>query len=110
MATLQHNITSITTTELLAKGDNVSNIKAITFSNQHASTTAKIDLFLYDVVNNKSFYILKKIKLPKEATLVLGPEDNIVFDNSVNGFSLRAKIDDGAGSPSAVPVDIIINR
>ena len=45
MATLQHDITSITTTELLAKGDNVSNIKAITFSNQHASTTAKMTCF-----------------------------------------------------------------
>ena len=110
MATLQHNITSIVTTELLAKGDNVSNIKAITFSNQHASTTAKIDLFLYDVVNNKSFYILKRVELPKETTLALRPEDNIIFDNSINGFSLRVKIDDGAGSPGAVPVDIIISR
>ena len=110
MATLRHNITSITTTELLAKGDNISNAKSITFSNQHASTTAKIDLFLYDVVNNKSFYILKRINLPKETTLVLGPEDNITFDNSINGFSLRTKIDDGAGSPGAVSVDIIIKR
>jgi len=41
---------------------------------------------------------------------MLSPEDNIVFDNSVNGFSLRTKIDDGAISPSAVNTDIIIRR
>ena len=53
MATLRHNITSITTKELLAKGDNVSNAKSITFSNLDASNDAKVDLFIYDVVNNK---------------------------------------------------------
>ena len=42
MATLQHNITTIVTTELLTKGDNISNIKNITMSNLDASNTAKI--------------------------------------------------------------------
>ena len=59
MATLQHNITTILTTELLAKGDNISNAKAITLCNLDASNAARVDLFLYDVVNNKSYYILK---------------------------------------------------
>lgn len=110
MATLQHNITSITTTELLAKGDNISNIKNITLSNLDASNPAKVDLYIYDAVNNKSYYILKRVEIPVGVTLMLSPEDNIVFDNSVNGFSLRTKIDDGAISPSAVNTDIIIRR
>tara|TARA_R100001224_G_scaffold59653_1_gene35357 strand:- start:281 stop:607 length:327 start_codon:yes stop_codon:yes gene_type:complete len=108
MATLRHNITSITTKELLAKGDNVSNAKSITFSNLDASNDAKVDLFIYDVVNNKSYYILKNILIPTESTLVLGPGDNIAFDNSINGFSLRTQIDDG--STTAVNTDIIIKR
>lgn len=109
MPTLQHNITTVTTKELLAKGDNVSNAKIITFSNTDASADARIDLFLYDVVNNKSYYILKGVELPKQTTLVLNEEDNIAFDNSVNGFSLRTQIDNGDGA-TAVPVDIIIKR
>lgn len=108
MATLQHNITTIVTTELLAKGDNISNAKVITLCNVDASNTAKVDLFLYDVVNNKSYYILKNVEIPKETTLTLTKEDNIVFDNSLNGFSLRTQIDNG--STTAVPVDIIISR
>ena len=59
MATLQHNITTVTTKELLARGDNVSNAKIITFSNTDSSTDARVDLFLYDVVNNKSYYIYR---------------------------------------------------
>ena len=42
-------------------------------------------------------------------TLVLGPEDGISFNNSSNGFSMRAQVDAGDGT-SAVPVDIIIKR
>ena len=42
-------------------------------------------------------------------TLVLGPEDNIEFNNNANGFSLRAQVDAGDGT-SAIPVDIIIKR
>ena len=107
MPTLQHNITTVTTKELLARGDNVSNAKVITFSNTDSSADARVDLFLYDVVNNKSYYILKGVELPKQTTLVLNHEDNIVFDNSSTGFSLRTQIDNGDGS-TAVPVDIII--
>jgi len=108
MATLQHNITTIVTTELLAKGDNISNAKAITFCNLAASNAARVDLFLYDIVKNKSYYILKNFNIAVRTTLSLEPKDNIVFDNSLNGFSLRTQIDNG--STTAVPVDIIITR
>jgi|TARA_R100000935_G_scaffold17982_1_gene34794 hypothetical protein len=104
MATLQHNITNTVTTELLAKGDNISNIKAITISNQDTNNAAKIDLFMYDQVNNKSYYVLKNVGIPIETTLVLGPKDNIVFDNSVNGFSLIIKAN------TSTSVDVIITR
>ena len=77
-------------------------------SNLDASNTAKVDLFLYDVVSDKSYYILKNVEIPIETTLALGPEDNIVFDNSLNGFSLRTQIDNGG--TTAVAVDIIIRR
>jgi len=108
MATLQHNITSITTIELLSKGDNVSNAKNITFSNVDASNDAFVDLFVYDCTNDKSYYILKDVLIPTGSTLVLNSGDNIGFDNSTNGFALRTQIDNG--STTAVPVDIIIKR
>ena len=109
MATLQHNITNVATAELLARGDNVSNAKTITLANVHTSANADVDLFIYDVVNNKSFHILKNVEIPHGMTLVLGSEDGISFNNSARGFSLRIQVDSGDGS-AAVPVDVIIKR
>ena len=106
MATLQHNITTVLTQNLLAVGDNVSNAKYISIANVHASSTAKVNLFLNKGDNN--YYLLKNVEVPKETTLVLTQDDNIAFDNSANGFSLRIKVDDGSGT--AVPVDVIIRR
>ena len=106
MATLQHNITTVLTQNLLAAGDNVSNAKYISVANVHASSTAKVDLFLNKGDNN--YYLLKNVEIPKETTLVLTQNDNIAFDNSSNGFSLRIQVDDG--STTAVPVDVIISR
>ena len=106
MATLQHNITTVLTQDLLTAGDNVSNTKYISIANVHASTTAKVDLFLNKGDNN--YYLLKNVEIPKETTLVLTKEDNIAFDNSANGFSLRIQVDNG--STTAVPVDVIISR
>ena len=106
MATLQHNITTVLTQNLLAVGDNVSNAKYISIANVHASSTAKVDLFLNKGDNN--YYLLKNVEIPKETTLVLTQNDNIAFDNSSNGFSLRIQVDDG--STTAVPVDVIISR
>ena len=106
MATLQHNITTVLTQDLLAAGDNVSNTKYISIANVHASTTAKVDLFLNKGDNN--YYLLKNVEIPKETTLVLTKEDNIAFDNSASGFSLRIQVDNG--STTAVPVDVIISR
>ena len=106
MATLQHNITTVLTQNLLAAGDNVSSAKRISIANVHASSTAKVDLFLNKGDNN--YYLLKNVEIPKETTLVLTQDDNIAFDNSSNGFSLRIQVDNG--STAAVPVDVIISR
>ena len=106
MATLQHNITTVLTQNLLAAGDNVSNANSITLANVDDTNAAKVDLFLNKGDNN--FYILKNVLIPLGSTLVLGPEDNISFDNSSNGYSMRIQVDDG--STTAVNVDVIIKR
>jgi len=51
---------------------------------------------------------LKEGIIPVGSTLTLNQDDNIAFDNTVNGFSLRIQVDNG--STSAVPVDVIITR
>ena len=103
---LFHNITTVLTKDLLTAGDNVNNLKSITIANVDTSNDAKVDLFLNKGDDN--FYILKKVDLPVGFTLVLGPEDNIAFDNTLNGFSLRTQVDNG--STTAVNVDVIIKR
>ena len=106
MATFFHNITTTLTTDLLTVGDNVSDVKYITITNVDSSNTAKVDLFLNKGANN--YYLLKNVEIPKETSLVLGPEDNIAFNNGTNGYSMRIQVDDG--STTAVPVDVIIKR
>ena len=80
MATLQHNITTVLTQDLLKVGENVSNIKYISIANIDASNSAKIDLFLNKKESN--YYLLKNVELPIQTTLVLGKEDNISFNNN----------------------------
>ena len=106
MATLQHNITTVLTQNLLASGDNVSSAKYISIANVDASNTAKVDLFLNK--GDDDYYLLKNVEIPIETTLVLTKDDNIGFDNSTNGFSLRIQVDNG--STTAVPVDVLITR
>ena len=106
MATLLHNITTTLTQNLLAAGDGISNAKSISIANVDSSNDAKIDLFLNKKEEN--FYILKGVDLPNGNTLILGPEDNIAFNNSSTGFSLRIQVDNGSGAATAV--DVIIKR
>ena len=106
MATLLHNITTTLTQNLLAAGDGINNVKYITIANVHASEDAKVDLFLNKKENN--FYILKSVLIPVGNTLILGPDDNITFNNGKTGFSLRIQVDNGSGAVSAV--DVILKR
>ena len=106
MATLQHNITTVLTQDLLTAGDKVNSISSITLANVDTSNDAEVDLFLNKGDNN--FYILKNVGIPHKNTLVLYPEDGIVFNNNANGFSMRIKVDNGSGAATAV--DVIIKR
>jgi len=106
MATLLHNITTTLTQDLLAAGDGISNAKSISIANVDSSNDAKVDLFLNKKEEN--FYILKGVDIPNGNTLILGPEDNITFNNSSSGFSLRIQVDNGSGAATAV--DVIIKR
>tara|TARA_Y100001937_G_scaffold102202_1_gene140473 strand:- start:191 stop:511 length:321 start_codon:yes stop_codon:yes gene_type:complete len=106
LATLTHNITTVLTQNLLDAGDNVSQAKSITIANVDSSNDAEVDLFLNKGDDN--FFILKNVSIPQKNTLVLGPEDNIAFDNSANGFSMRIQVDNGSGAATAV--DVIIKR
>ena len=108
MATLLHNITSTTTKELLALGDNVSAIKSIVVVNVDSNNASYDDIYLFDKSNNASYYLTKGTKIHKGATLVLKANDGVVFDNSINGYSLRIQVDNG--STTAVPVDVIISQ
>ena len=106
MATLLHNITTTLTQDLLAAGDGINNAKSISIANVDSSNDAKVDLFLNRKEEN--FYILKGVDIPNQNTLILGPEDNIAFNNSSTGFSLRIQVDNGSGAAAAV--DVIITR
>ena len=106
MATLQHNITTTLTQDLLAVGDNVNDAKYISIANVDSTNTAKVDLFLNKGANN--YYLLKNVEVPIETTLVLTKDDNISFNNTSNGFSLRIQVDNG--STTAVPVDVMITK
>ena len=106
MATLQHNITTVLTKDLLTAGDKVNSISSITLANVDSSNDAEVDLFLNKGDDN--FYILKNVEIPHKNTLVLYPEDGIVFNNNANGFSMRIKVDNGSGAATAV--DVIIKR
>jgi hypothetical protein len=66
VATLQHNITTALTQDLLTVGDNVSNAKYISIANVDASNNAKVNLFLNKGDNN--YYLLRNVEIPIETT------------------------------------------
>jgi len=105
LATLQHNITTVLTQDLLAVGDEVNNVKYISMSNVDLDS-AIINLFLNKGDNN--YYLIKGYRLTPGSTLYLNKDNNIAFDNGVDGFSLRTQIQDDSGG--AVSVDVIITR
>ena len=105
MATLQHNITTVLTQNLLTSGDNVSDAKHVSVANVD-SDSAIINLFLNKGDNN--YYLIKGHRLTPGSTLFLNKDNNIAFDNSNDGFSLRTQVQDDSGA--AVSVDVIITR
>ena len=88
MATLQHNITTVLTQDLLAVGEDINNVKYISIANVDLDS-AIVSLFLNKGDNN--YYLIKGHRLTPGSTLYL-----------------RAQIQDDSGA--AVSVDIIITR
>ena len=105
MATLQHNLSTVLTTELLTAGDEINDIKNISIANVDLDS-AIINLFLNKGDNN--YYLIKGYRLTPGSTLFLNKDNNIAFDNSDDGFSLRTQVQDDSGG--AVSVDVIITR
>ena len=105
MATLQHNLSTVLTTELLTAGDEINDIKNISIANVDLDS-AIINLFLNKGDNN--YYLIKGHRLTPGSTLFLNKDNNIAFDNSDDGFSLRTQVQDDSGA--AVSVDVIITR
>ena len=105
MATLQHNLSTVLTTELLTAGDEINDIKNISIANVDLDS-AIINLFLNKGDNN--YYLIKGHRLTPGSTLFLNKDNNIAFDNSDDGFSLRTQVQDDGGA--AVSVDVIITR
>ena len=91
-----HNITGSTGVhiELLAPGDNASNIKSITIANTHATIDATISLSitkLSDYSNRNSeevYYLLSTVSIPSDTSLILDNLEMLAFDNSLGGYSL----------------------
>ena len=104
MATLQHNITTVLTQDLITVGEDI-NVKHISIANVDIDS-AIVNLFLNKGDNN--YYLIKGYRLTPGSTLYLNKDNNIAFDNSNDGFSLRSQIQDDNGN--AVSVDIIITR
>jgi len=104
MATLQHNITTVLTQDLLKAGDKVSNAKCISIANVDNNHAAVVNLFLNNGDNN--YYIIANRRVHKGETLFLNKDNNIAFNNSSSGFSLRIQAQSDSGA--AIPLDVII--
>ena len=104
MAILHHNISGELTQELLAVGDGV-NVTSISLVNTHASTTCTVDLYIEKKLTGK-FYIIKGLRLPVGATLILEGND-VKFSNKANQFGLYIKLTQGASETPTV--DVIIS-
>ena len=100
--TARHNITTITTQNLVAAGDNAGNISSVNIANVHASTAVSVDL----IVNNGSsnHYIFKNVEIEAGTTLSVDTSEIKINTSTTTDDSLRIKLS------AAVPVDVIINN
>ena len=96
MATLQHNVTGETTTELISAGSNV-NISKMSLANVEGSNSVSIDLFITkeDV---GSYYFFKQLVLPADSAFVYD------INYSARDFTLFIKLTKSASETPAVDV------
>tara|TARA_X000001382_G_scaffold25189_1_gene15780 strand:+ start:493 stop:819 length:327 start_codon:yes stop_codon:yes gene_type:complete len=105
--TALHNISSATDgeeVELIAAGDNASNIKSILLTNVDTAAIT-VDLYIYDASTDTRYHLLFGTSLPVGASLLLDSNDMLAFNNSVNSFSLNIKL----GSTSDL-INVLIKR
>tara|TARA_R110001592_G_scaffold153528_2_gene382067 strand:+ start:290 stop:589 length:300 start_codon:yes stop_codon:yes gene_type:complete len=98
MATLQHNVTGETTTELISAGSNV-NVSKISLANVEGSNSVSIDLFITKE-NTGSYYFFKQLDLPTDSAFVYD------INYNVKDFTLFVKLTKSASETPAV--DIIL--
>ena len=105
--TALHNISSATDgeeVELIAAGDNASNIKSILLTNVDTAAIT-VDLYIYDASTDTRYHLLFGTSLPVGASLLPDSNDMLAFNNSVNSFSLNIKL----GSTSDL-INVLIKR
>ena len=106
MATLQHKLSTILTRDLLTVGEDVSSVKYISIANADDNVAATVNLLLNKGDDN--YYLIKNYRLHVGETLFLNKDNNIAFDNSVDGFSLRIQTQNDADT--AVKIHVIITE
>jgi hypothetical protein len=92
MATLQHNVTTETTYELLAVGSGV-DVSSILLTNKHDSFDVLVDLYLQSSCSTNKYYMLYQHKMEKGQTIVLD-HLNVKFNNRDGGFGLFIKLNE----------------
>ena len=105
--TALHNINSATDgdeIELVAVGENASNIKSILLTNVDTAAIT-VDLYIYDGSTNTKYHLLFGTSLPVGASLLLDNSDMLAFNNNTNGFSLNLKL----GSASDL-INVLIKK
>jgi len=106
--TAYHNINGANgvNAELLAPGDNASNIKSILFTNvDNADIT--LSLFIQNDPSSGStstFYLIHTLGIPQNTSLLLDDKDLLKFDNGSDGYGLYVTV--GSGDT----MDVFINR
>jgi len=104
--TAYHNINTATdgvNVELIANGENISNLKSILLTNiDSAAITAS--LYIQDSSTGTKYYFLYSTSLPVGASLLLD-NDMLKFDNSFSGYSLNLTM----GSTSDL-INVLIKR
>ena len=106
MATLKHNITTVLTQNLLVEGDGVNDVKYISIANLDTSHASVVNLFLNR--GNDNYYLIANHRVHVGETLFLNKDNNIAFNNSIGGFSLRIQAQSDSGA--AISLDVIITK
>ena len=96
MATLQHNVTGETTTELISAGSNL-NVSKISLANVEGTNSVSIDLFITKE-DTGSYYFFKQLALPADSAFVY----DINFNTKE--FTLFIKLTQSASETPAVDV------